>query len=338
MHQGRSMGGGGVWDPAAQGYLQQTGGDLQWYRGNFTVPWKSHGAQQAVVPPRKSLVWHWWHCLGRSLAADRCKWPRRVAVQVHEGWFWGTRLTLTYTNSGESQALCSDREHLCPGQQNTWSPSWEDPCAAPLWGYSQGWACTAGMELTPGLTGAHVGFTWPKCFPGESHHPIPAAGDCHPARCRVPSASSGSRCWLHVKLRDALSSTCYLEVLRWMQSFQEVYLSHLRGGEEGRRLITAWRWTCGPNGGVCSSWRLGIVPREPHPSGEELFLSADRQLSPGDSFATMGIPWLQAARDKGLPSPSHPACFQGSYGKRCHHHMAVGRDNSRDSDSSLGEG
>lgn len=204
------MGGGGVWDPAAQGYLQQTGGDLQWHRGNFTVPQKPHGAQQVVVPPKKSLVWHWWRCLGCSLAADRCKWPWRVAVQVHPGWFWGTRLILTYTNSGESQALCSDKAHLCPGEHNTWSPSWEDPCAAPLW------ACTARHRVDTRADGPNWGsceFHLTKMFPWSVSSSHSSCRGLPPCQVQSPICLLWFQMLAARQAKGALSSTCYLEVL-----------------------------------------------------------------------------------------------------------------------------
>lgn len=66
-------------------------------------------------------------------------------------------------------------------------------------------------------------------------------------------------------------------------------------------------------------------------AGEELVLSADRQLSPGDSFATTGIPLSQDASDKGLPSPSCPVGSNATVTQ-----LWAGK--AVDSDSSLGEG
>lgn len=206
--------------------------------------------------------------------------------------------------------------------------------------------CSSSLGLFPGLDVQGEAKSWHQSWqpvlgimwvsPDQNvslESPIPAAADCQPARCRAPSASSGSRCWLNIKLRVSLRSCP-----RQMQWLQEACVSHLRGGEEGRRLITAWRWTCGPNRGVCSSWRLGTVPREPHPSREELFLSAERQLFPGDSSATTGIPWPQAARDKELPLPSHPACCRSLPAGSNATVTRLWAVKAVDSDSSLGEG
>lgn len=113
---------------------------------------------------------------------------------------------------GEPSPVQWQRTPLCPGQHNPWSPGWEGPCAALLWGCSQGMARhRAAPELTA-LCWGSCGFHLTKMFPWRVSSPHSCCRGLPP--CQVQS----STCLLRFQMlpahqaKCALSSTCYLEV------------------------------------------------------------------------------------------------------------------------------
>lgn len=118
-----------------------------------------------------------------------------------------------------------------------------------------------------------------------------------------------------------------------MQGLQEVLFPSFegRGGRQDAHYClerNMWpKWRC------VQQLEAGDSPREPHPSQEESFLSADRHSSLGTALPSWEsgeslCPKLQGTR--GCPHlPTQPAA-RG----QCHCHRAVGRESSMDSDSS----
>lgn len=198
FQQGGCMGGVGVWDPAARGIYSKLG--------------ENYSDTEAISPCHRSLMVpnEWWLLKrawcgidGIALAAQ---WLLTGANDP-EGWLCiragsGHKAHTDLQKQWGEPSPCNDRGHLCAqGSTIPGAPAEKIPVQLCSGAVPRAWQGTELEQRGQPFAGDHVGFTWPKCFPGESHCRIPAAGDCHPARCRVPSASSGSRCWLHVKLK-----------------------------------------------------------------------------------------------------------------------------------------
>lgn len=243
------------------------------------------------------------------------------------GLVQGTRLTPDlHKEWGEPRPVQWQRIPLCPGE-----PSWEDSSAALLWGCSRAGCAWQGTELPQiwqPFAGGHVGSTWPKCFPVESHCLIPAAGDCHPARCKLHLPPQ----FQMLAARQAkLSPTHHLEAAPdECRDCRFVSFEGRGGRQEAHYCLEMKMW---PKCMRVQQLEAEDSPRKPRPSQEELFY-----------LQTDTLPWRWLCHHRNPGNPFAPSCKEQGAALTFPPSLLTGvlweampvshRENSMDSDSS----